>query len=139
MENLLNAAAIWFIIGFILFLLEFILPGLIVVFFGIGAWVVAALLLFRDISINTQIIVFIASSLLSVLLLRKWIKRRLNSSKRTADYDDNDLIGKTGKAETDIIPGETGRASFKGSNWKARSDQHIPAGANEIIIANASI
>ena len=139
MESFLNAAAIWFIIGFVLLLLEFALPGLIVVFFGVGAWVVALVLLFTDISINTQIIVFLASSLVSVLLLRKWLKRRIYSRKRLNDYDDNELIGKTCKAETAIIPGEIGTVNFKGSNWQARSDERIEAGENVIIIGNDSI
>ena len=135
----MNAAAIWFIIGFVLLLLEFALPGLIVMFFGVGAWVVALVLLFTDISINTQIIIFLVSSLLSVLLLRKWLKQRIYSRKRLNDYDDNELIGKTCKAETAIIPGEIGNVNFKGSNWQARSDERIEAGENVIIIGNDSI
>ena len=135
----MNAAAIWFIIGFVLLLLEFALPGLIVMFFGVGAWVVALVLLFTDISINTQIIIFLVSSLLSVLLLRKWLKQRIYSRKRLNDYDDNELIGKTCKAETAIIPGEIGTVNFKGSNWQARSDERIEAGENVIIIGNDSI
>ena len=32
---------IWFVIGFVLILVEFAIPGLIVIFFGLGAWVVS--------------------------------------------------------------------------------------------------
>ena len=73
MENLLSAAVIWFIIGFILFILEFVVPGLILFFFGLGAWVVALVSLFYDLSLNEQLIIFVITSVLSILLLRKWI------------------------------------------------------------------
>ena len=43
-----HAAVIWFIIGFVLFLLEFVVPGLILFFFAAGAWIVALLCLFFE-------------------------------------------------------------------------------------------
>jgi len=36
-----EALTIWFIAGLVLILLEFVVPGVILVFFGAGAWVVA--------------------------------------------------------------------------------------------------
>lgn len=33
---------VWFIIGLVLFLLELVLPGFVIFFFGVGAWVTTA-------------------------------------------------------------------------------------------------
>ena len=43
--TLFTAEVIWFLIGVGLLLLELVAPGLIFVFFGIGAWITAAALL----------------------------------------------------------------------------------------------
>src|SRR5688572_13114066 len=63
MEIFYNAAVIWFIVGFIFFLLEFVVPGLILFFFAVGAWLVAILSLFIDLSINSQLLIFLATSI----------------------------------------------------------------------------
>ena len=56
---------IWFFIGLLLALLEFGIPGLIILFFGIGAWVTALSCMLFDVGLNGQIIIFIISSLLT--------------------------------------------------------------------------
>ena len=43
-----NAAVIWFIVGFALFVLEFAVPGLVLFFFGLGAWITGIVLLLTD-------------------------------------------------------------------------------------------
>ena len=62
MENfkeLLKPELIWFIAGLIMLLAEFAMPGLIIFFFGVGAWLVALICLFIDISINIQLIILL--------------------------------------------------------------------------------
>ena len=80
MNEILDSKLVWVCIGFILFALEFAVPGFILFFFGIGAWVVAVICFFIDISINTQIIIFIGSSLITVLLFRNWVRQKLGGS-----------------------------------------------------------
>ena len=135
----LSPAAIWFIIGFVLLILEFALPGLIIFFFGIGAWIVALACLFTDLTFNNQLILFILSSLLSVLLLRKSLKKMLLQRKRPDGLLEDEFIGKTAKAETAITPGNNGKISFKGASWQASSSEVIAAGENVIITGNDSI
>lgn len=141
METVLHAAAIWFIIGFILFLLEFAVPGLILLFFGIGAWLVAILLLFVDLSLNLQLIIFLITSIITVLLFRKWVKKIIWTRKHSTELVDVDdeFIGKLGKAETAISPGQNGKVNFKGSAWDARSEEFIEPGESVVIIGNESI
>jgi len=138
MESFYNAAVIWFIIGFALFLLEFVLPGLILFFFAVGAWIVATLSLFFDLSINLQLIIFLVSSVLTILLFRKWVKKIIWTRKHSSEIED-EFLGKTGKAETYISPGKNGKVDFKGTSWDARSEDIIEPGENVTIIGNDSI
>ena len=138
MERFNNPPVIWFVIGFICFLLEFILPGLVVFFFAVGAWIVAILSLFIDMDINTQLIIFLASSALTILLFRKWMKKIIWTKKHTTELED-EFLGKTGKAETFIGPGQKGKVDFKGTSWDARSEDIIEKGENVTIIGNESI
>ncbi len=138
MENFYNAAVLWFIAGFIFFLLEFAVPGLILFFFAVGAWIVAILSLFVDVSLNMQLVIFLASSLLTILLFRNWVKKMIWSKKLPTELED-EFVGKTGKAETAIAPGQNGKVNFKGTVWDARSNDVIEQGENVTIIGNESI
>lgn len=138
MDSFNNAAVIWFAIGFVFFLLEFALPGFIVFFFGVGAWVTALVLLFSDISINTQLLIFIVTSILTIVLFRRQVKRLMWSRKDTSEIED-ELIGRTGVAETYIGPGKNGKVDFKGTSWDATSEDTINPGDKVTITGNDSI
>ncbi len=138
MESFYDAAVIWFIAGFVFFLLEFAVPGLILFFFGVGAWIVAVLALFVDLPINAQLIIFLAASLLTILLFRKWMKKIIWTKKHASEIED-EFIGKTGKAETFISLGQNGKVAFKGTSWDAKSADTIEPGENVTIIGNESI
>jgi len=49
---------IWFILGLVLFLLELVVPGFVIFFFGIGAWVAALVCLIANPGVNLQVIIF---------------------------------------------------------------------------------
>ena len=138
MDNFQNAAVIWFVVGFIFFIFEFILPGFILFFFAVGAWVVALACLLFDIPINLQLILFVAVSIVTILLLRKWLKGVVFGKKTSSEIED-EIIGKTGKAETFIGPGNDGRVEFKGTTWSARSEDTIQPGEIISIVGNESI
>ncbi len=139
MEGFLNNAVIWFGLGLALFLLEFLLPGFILFFFGLGAWIVALLTFFFDVSINVQLMVFLASSIVSVLLFRNWVRRRFGLGQSNVNTLPDEFIGKTAIAETLIAPGKRGRVEFKGTEWDACSDETITPGENVIITRIESI
>ena len=139
MEIFLQAAVIWFIIGFIFFLLEFVIPGLILFFFAVGAWVVALLSLFIDLSFNLQLMIFVASSVVTIFLLRKWVKKMLYGNKRSTELLEDEFLGKIARSETAISPGNNGKVNFKGTSWQAASEDFIDAGENVTIVGNESI
>ena len=139
MDHFFNPPLIWFIIGFLFFLLEFALPGFILFFFGLGAWTVAVILMFTDISVNVQILIFIGVSLLTVVALRKWLQKKFGmTSPGDRDLPD-EIIGKRATAETAIMPGTQGKVLFRGTSWSAASTDNIVAGQEVIITGYESI
>ncbi|MCD6273079.1 MAG: NfeD family protein [Deltaproteobacteria bacterium] len=110
-------AMVWFIIGLVCAVAEFILPGLIIIFFGIGAWCSALLLLVLDVSIFFQILIFILCSTLSLVFLRK----RVSFKKEYAKDATEDFIGKRARAQERFTKGEFGKVFFNGTSWKAET------------------
>ena len=131
---------IWFFIGLLLALLEFGIPGLIILFFGIGAWVTALSCMLFDVGLNGQILIFIISSLLSILVLRKSLKKMF--FKEDPDKEEtlsDEFIGQTAVVEEEISADKPGKVSFKGAQWEAMSEQKLTAGQQVEIIGKESI
>ena len=139
MEEYLNSAVVWFGLGLLFLLLEFVLPGFILFFFGVGAWIVAILTLFIDVSLNVQLLVFLGSSLLTVLLFRNWIKTKFDLNQSAPQRLEEEYVGKFALAETTIQPGHNGKVEFKGASWDASSNDYIEAGEQVLIIETHSI
>lgn len=139
MENFSNPAVIWFLIGFVLFLLELALPGLVLLFFGVGCWIVGSLTFIFDLSFNYQLIIFLATSLLFLLLFRRWLQNKLGGKNQSTEIMEDEFIGKTALAETVISPSHKGKVIFKGASWSAKSDDVIQPGENVLITGNESI
>lgn len=139
MNEFLNPPVIWFIVGFAFLMLEFVIPGFILFFFGVGAWIVAVLTLFLDISIDVQIFVFIGASLLSVLFFRKWLRAKFGDYGERKEVLEDEYVGKFAIAETSFGPGTRGKVNFKGASWDAESDDAIQPGETVLISATKSI
>jgi len=66
-----SAELLWFLVGLVLLLSELALPGFVIVFFGVGAWVTAVLVGFGLLSgFNGQLLVFLITSILALALFR---------------------------------------------------------------------
>jgi len=124
---------IWFLIGLALVFSEFMLPGVILVFFGMGAWTVALTSwLGLTPGWTVQLLVFAASSVIYLVLLRRWFHDRLTGfegGRQDPDSDINDFNGKIVLVTEDIAEDTlTGKVEFKGSNWTARAETAVAAG-----------
>ena len=129
---------LWFLAGLALILSEFVLPGVILLFFGIGAWL-TAVTCWMDITPGwtAQLLTFAVSSVLPLVLLRKWFRVRFfGYVADDQDPEDNidDLAGNIVTAKTDIQPGETGQVEYKGAVWSARSETALAAGSQAVIV-----
>lgn len=129
MKDLLTPPVIWFLVGLVLLLAELVIPGLIIIFFGIGAWIVALSLVFFDFSLTTQFWIFGISSVLGLILLRRVLKDKFfKEEKSIAGSLEEEFIGKLAMAESDLVANKAGKVSFKGTQWKAISDCDIKKG-----------
>jgi membrane protein implicated in regulation of membrane protease activity len=133
---------IWFVIGLVLLIMEFSVPGLIIFFFGVGAWIVALICLLGDISLNMQLIVFIVTSVVLLLLLRRWLKTVFSGhsgGKQDLTQNVDDFIGQRVKVTKAIPEDGTGKVELHGVQWEAESDSAVPEGSTVVITGKRSI
>ena len=132
------AEIIWFVAGLVMILLEFTQPGLVIVFFGVGAWVVS-LLAYLDLleTLRSQLLVFGGVSVGLLLGLRRWVKGKFYghiSDRQDLNRNLDEFIGKQVTVLQDVIPGKPGgQVEFKGTSWSAVSDQEIKKGETAVI------
>ena len=135
-ENILSRPELmWFILGLILFLLELVIPGFFIFFFGLGAWVTALVCLIGEPGTNLQIIIFAVVSVLALVALRTIIQKKFFYSKqKDSDDVEDEFTGREAVALADFGTDHTGKVEFKGTTWKAESSSEIKKG--QIVIIN---
>jgi len=141
-KEFLTPEIIWFLVGLVLLILEFVMPGLIIGFFGVGAWIVAIVCLMNDIGINAQLALFISSSVLSLLLLRRWLKGVFlghEGSKQDLTHNLDEFVGERVVVKEKILPKLGGKVEFHGSHWEAEADEEIAEGTVVEIIGKDNI
>lgn len=132
MQNLLNPAIIWFIIGLVLLLTELFAPALVMLFFGLGAWCAALAYFLFKVSLSLQLAVFLVASTLFLVLIRKKLQPIFQgyvASKQSPEVNLDDFIGKEATVVEKIDPGTLGKVEFKGVLWAAGADSAIAHGA----------
>jgi len=127
MEILSNVAVIWFIAGAVLLLLEFVVPGIFILFFGIGAWVTALCVYLFEPSLGFQFLIFSVTSILSLVLLRSILLKRLYRN-QTEYNPDEEFVGGVGECVAEIKPDVNGKIEFKGTTWSASSSAVLHIG-----------
>jgi membrane protein implicated in regulation of membrane protease activity len=135
---------VWFLIGLVLVLSEFMLPGVILIFFGAGCWVTALTTwLGMTGGMTSQLLVFAISSVLMLTVLRRWFRSRLSgylAGSQDPEVNLDDLAGEVVTVTTTVSPGnDLGRVLYKGAEWKARSEVEIAAGSRAVITAAEGI
>lgn len=126
---------VWFIIGLVLFLLELVLPGFVIFFFGVGAWITALLCLVTEPGTNLQVVVFAIISVLSLLAFRKMIQKRFFYVREDrSDAVEDEFTGKEAHAVADFSAEKRGKVDFKGTTWEAESESVIKAGQIVIVL-----
>jgi membrane protein implicated in regulation of membrane protease activity len=134
----------WFILGLLLILAELLIPSFILMFFGVGAWAtVIALWMDPFLSFNDQLLVFLAASVLSLVLFRKrakgYLKGRITGILASEDRIDA-VKGEKAVVITEIKPNSVGgRVEFHGSQWNAEADVHIPVGTTVEVIERKNL
>lgn len=136
-NSIINPTLIWFVIGLVLLIAEFTVPGVILVFFGLGAWVVSIATYFTDIGLLSQLFLFLITSVFGLLSMRT---RLVGENGYEPDPTD-EFLGKTVVVHDPIRRGKPGRVTFKGALWKAEtsSDEALVPGQYVRIAGKESI
>ena len=141
MHNL--AFSLWLGSGIFLMAIEFLVPGLVLVFVGLGSLTVVFGMHFGYIDgILQQFITFFISSIIYLLTLRFLVLRFFTSVTRKENIDeDEEVMGSIVEIVADINSGEFGRVEHSGSSWQARAegDQTILKGEQVKIIGRDNI
>jgi membrane protein implicated in regulation of membrane protease activity len=142
LRDWLRPELIWFLVGLLLLLVELAAPGLVIIFFAFGAWVVAVVCLFTTLSLNAQLGLFILVSVLSLLLARSWVKGIFSgyvTSRQNPNSDLNDYLGQRAVVTARITPKLPGRVEYRGTLWLAAADQEIDEGAVVEIVGKENL
>jgi inner membrane protein len=129
----------WAILGVALVVSELLIPTLVLLWFGLGALVVAALVaVFSDVSFIVQLLVWIAASSLLVLLWFKVFKP--HHLKTTAGRSSAEALGEVGLLVSAIEPFGKAKVRFQtpllGSDvWECVSDEKIAAGSRVKVVS----
>ena len=103
-------------------MLELVIPGFFIFFFGLGAWVTALVCLIGEPGTNLQIVIFAVTSVLSLVGLRKIIQKKFFYSKGNLSEEvEDEFTGKEAIAKADFGSDKNGKVEFKGTTWKAES------------------
>ena len=137
------AFSIWLGLGFFFMATEFLVPGLVMVFVGLGALTVALSMYLGYIeSLIQQFLIFFISSIIYLISLRFLVLSFVPTNRRKENIDeDEEVIGKIVEIISDINSDEFGRIEYSRSSWKARSEggQTILKGEQAKIVGRENI
>jgi len=132
LKEWLRPEVVWFILGLVFLIAEFMMPGLIIFFFGVGAVVVGVVCLVTDISLNWQLTIFLVSSVVSLVLLRKSLAGVFGGhigGKQSGMSKMDDFVGSKAKVIETISLRSGGKVELHGTHWEAEADGEIAEGA----------
>jgi membrane protein implicated in regulation of membrane protease activity len=128
---------LWFTIGIVFIISELFIPGFTIFFFGCGAILTGIASFFLPQVADgyyIQLLLWLSSSLLSLIFLRKRFSNTFSGKLHKNQTDA--FFGKTAKVIDAISPGKSGRISIGGTTWKAETliNQRIPENEKVMII-----
>jgi len=115
-----NLWLIWVIISIVCLILELTSGDCFILCFAIGA-AVSAIVAGCGANLTVQIIVFAVVSVLSLLLVRPTLLKKLHKPNRERLSNAEAVIGQQGRVSESIAAGGYGRVAIDGDDWKALS------------------
>jgi membrane protein implicated in regulation of membrane protease activity len=131
-DNIMNYAyIIWFVFGVLLIALEFIIPGVFIIFFGIGSIITSGLHFLFNFSFTMQLVIWISSSFAILLFGAKFLKDLFPSDQSYEPTMVENVHGRIVSVIKNVHPEKKGgRITFQGTDWDAIStDVEIPKGS----------
>lgn len=137
-----NIAWAWLFAGIVLLILEVMTPGLVFIFFGLAALLMAAVVaLWPALPSVWQTVLFALLSVAFVVALRRTFKR-VFTGKRSSGANTglgDDFVGHRAVVTVALEGAMPGRVLFNGTSWSAISDHSIAVGAVAEIIAKENL
>ena len=117
----------WIVVMILAVIVEISTTELTSFWFAIGAFGALIVNLFtHDSLIALQVAIFAFISIVSIILLRPLLKKKLSSPTIATNVDS--LIGKTVLLTTSISPSQIGSVKIDGVEWSAKANENIDAG-----------
>jgi membrane protein implicated in regulation of membrane protease activity len=121
----------WAVGGIVLIIAELVVPSFVLIWFGLGALVVALAVSLTDISLTAQLVIWL---LVSVVLVVGWFKVfKPNMHKTRIGMADAHVVGEVGMLVRDVAPYEKGQVRFQkpilgADEWACIADEAIKSG-----------
>jgi len=109
----------WCFLFLITVLFELLSPGLFLFLSFSCGCIAAACVNFFSLDMSVQLTIFTIMSLLSFILLRKFVSQSLKGTVHPTNMDA--LIGKKGTVIQDIMPNQAGYVKINGEIWLSKS------------------
>ncbi|HRP98082.1 MAG TPA: NfeD family protein [Rhodocyclaceae bacterium] len=138
LPSVLTSPWSWLIAGLVIAGLEIAVPGVMLLWIGLGAMLVGvALLLLPELSLNGQLVLF-AVAMLGAIGAGLWVQRRSGATAGGTEINRElqGLVGQRFAAVTDFTAGR-GRIRVGDTTYAAESTQPIRAGALVVVEAVA--
>ena len=133
---------IWLAAGVLMILLELVMPGFVICFFGISALIAGIVdFLFPSFPLIGQLLLFALGGAALALSCRKLAPGIFSGkeTRQTEDIDGDDILGTVCVCREDINGAVAGKVEFRGSLWNAVSSDTIPAGSRCIIKSRTNL
>lgn len=127
----------WATFGLILMILELVIPGTFIIWFGFGAVVTGVIAAFVPLSVNGQLATFAICSTISVFFGFFVYKRIFGANKEVSQKDKTGAqkyIGQSFKV-VDAIEDDMGKVAVGDTVWLAKSDHPIAKGKRAKVVA----
>lgn len=137
----MDASGWWLLLGLVLLIAEAVTLGIIMLFFGCGAFVTGILLWFFPLTFAMQVAVFLVISIVLLLLLRNTMREWLQptNSKKQAMDNLEDVMGRRGVVIKAIQPPEYGVVDLRGTTWKAAAKSPLAVGAQVVVVGRENL
>ena len=127
---------IWFVVGIAVSLSELVIPGFIIIFFGVGCLGAAVLAAVLPDAYTAQIAIFIAVTVVSLATLRKTAMRVFvgKSEEAQGETSEQNFVKARVVIDHELEPGQETRVRYRGSIWRACAAEHITANTEAEIV-----
>lgn len=123
---------VWLAVVIFSLVVEFMTTELVSIWFFVGSFI-SMILALCNVDEAIQVIVFVAVSLLFMLIARPFVKKWTKRNEIKTNVDS--LVGRIALVTEDIIDGNRGVVKLDSQEWSAISNEDIKAGVKVVVLS----